>query len=505
MSLLPEPPATPPVVWTIAGSDSCGGAGTQADLKTFQALGVHGCSVIAALTAQNSKEVRATAAVPAALLKAQLEALKADLPPKAIKIGMLGDAEGIEILAEMLEKIGIYTVCDPVLVSSSGTALIDVEAVAAMKQLLFQRVDLLTPNRNEAETLLGRKLASDSDIEQAAAELRAAGPKAVIIKGWDSDHSFVQDFYCGAHEKFWLTSPKRKGQTARGTGCTFASTLAAAYALGFHEADAGVIAKAYVNKCLGLQKQIGQGMPFLTHEQWPVTPEDMPWLTPNAAAGRARPSFPDCGPQPLGFYPVVDSFDWLKRLLPLGVTTAQLRIKNFAGTALDDEIRKSIDFARLHNCRLFINDHWQLAIRHKAYGVHLGQEDLAAADTGAIEKSGLRLGISTHCYSEVARALALRPSYMAIGPIFPTTLKSMNYAPQGIKALAQWRKMLSASLVAIGGIALEQAPALREAGADGVAVVSDITKNAHPEKRARSWLSLMQQGPIVNFTRSINQ
>src|SRR5262249_53219508 len=150
-----------------------------------------------------------------------------------------------------------------------------------------------------------------------------------------------------------------------------------------------------------------------------------------------------------------DSCDWLRKLLPLGVKTAQLRIKKLDGKELEDEIASAIELAKKYQCRLFINDYWELAVRFSAYGIHLGQEDLLKADIERIHSAGLRLGVSTHCYSEVARALALRPSYLAIGPIHATTTKEMKFAPQGIEALKRWRRTLRYPLVAIGGCILD--------------------------------------------------
>lgn len=206
----------------------------------------------------------------------------------------------------------------------------------------------------------------------------------------------------------------------------------------------------------------------------------------------SAPAFPDCGPSPLGFYPIVDSTAWLERLLPLGVTTAQLRNKNLQGEELENEIRAAIVLGRKYNCRLFINDYWELAIKHSAYGVHLGQEDLDTADLQAIACARLRLGISTHDLAEVERAQKIQPSYYAIGPIFETTLKKMKAAPQGVAAIKKWRAMLIGPLVAIGGITLERAPEILAAGTDGIAIVSDITQNASPELRTKAWLNLFR-------------
>ena len=478
----------PPIAWSMAGSDPSAGGGLQADLKTFAALGAHGCTVITALTAQNTGTVRATSPVSSAMLADQITVLRDDLPPRAIKIGMLGDAAGVRVIAEALDSLAAYTVYDPVMISSSGTALMGDETLAAMRELLLPRVDLLTPNRAETEFLTGLSLRNDADVERAANTLLALGPKAVVIKGWDSGAGLCQDYFCSSTMSFWLTLPKRDSAVPRGTGCTMASALAAAHAFGFDESDAAVIAKAYVHRCLRQSHKRGGGAPLAEHQAWPPEPEDFPWLTATAEGGPTRLLFPDCGTQPLGFYPVVDSVAWLRRLLPLGVTTAQLRVKNLNGEALAEEIRQAVLLSRQYKTRLFINDYWRLAIDHGAYGIHVGQEDLDTTDLTAIAASGLRLGISTHSYAEAARAHALRPSYIALGPIFPTTLKSMRFAPQGLDTLKIWRSLFTCPLVAIGGITLESAHAVRKTGVDSIAVVSDITQNADPEGRVRQWM-----------------
>lgn len=163
--------------------------------------------------------------------------------------------------------------------------------------------------------------------------------------------------------------------------------------------------------------------------------------------------------------------------MPLGITTIQLRIKN-PGSNLSDMIAQAVSLAQKYQVRLFINDHWQLAIEHGAYGVHLGQEDIDSADLKAISEAGLRLGISTHSYYEIARAHAIGPSYIAIGPIYPTKTKVMKFSERGLERLSQWVKLLKPrySLTAIGGISLERAPGVLATGVKSCAVVTAITQ-----------------------------
>ncbi|WP_208094759.1 thiamine phosphate synthase [Cronobacter sakazakii] len=182
-------------------------------------------------------------------------------------------------------------------------------------------------------------------------------------------------------------------------------------------------------------------------------------------------------PHRLGLYPVVDSVEWVTRLLDAGVRTVQLRIKDKTDAEVETDIAAAIALGQRYHARLFINDYWRLAIKHQAYGVHLGQEDLQTADLDAIRNAGLRLGVSTHDDMEIDVALAVRPSYIALGHVFPTQTKQMPSAPQGLAQLAAHVKRLGDyPTVAIGGISLERAPAVLETGVGSIAVVSAITQ-----------------------------
>jgi thiamine-phosphate pyrophosphorylase len=190
------------------------------------------------------------------------------------------------------------------------------------------------------------------------------------------------------------------------------------------------------------------------------------------------------------FYLIVDSTEWLSRLLPRGVKLVQLRIKDRP----DDAVRREIATARAlcaqHGAQLVVNDYWRLAIEAGCDFVHLGQSDLAAADLGAIRRSGLRLGISTHDDAELDRALAARPDYIALGPIYPTLLKAMPFPPQGLARIGEWkRKIAPLPLVGIGGITLERVRGVLDAGADSVAVVTDILRHADPESRSEDFVA----------------
>jgi thiamine-phosphate pyrophosphorylase len=194
-------------------------------------------------------------------------------------------------------------------------------------------------------------------------------------------------------------------------------------------------------------------------------------------------------PYPDRFYPVVDTVAWVARLAKLNVGTVQLRAKDLDAAKADVLVRDALAAVRGTATKLVVNDYWRAAIDNGAQHLHLGQEDLADADLTAIRKAGLTLGVSTHDEDELANALKTDPDYVALGPIFFTTLKSMRFAPQGIERISRWKKMIgSLPLVAIGGIKLEHAADIFAAGADSVAVVSDVTQNADPDARVRAWL-----------------
>ena len=188
--------------------------------------------------------------------------------------------------------------------------------------------------------------------------------------------------------------------------------------------------------------------------------------------------FKNCGNTPLGAYPLVDRADKLEILFSLGITTAQLRVKDLKNEALEKEIIKAIKISNKYNARLFVNDFWKLAIKHKAYGIHLGQEDLIDADLEAIHKANIRLGLSTHTTKEIEMALEIEPSYLAIGPIFETTSKIVNYDTVGIEELKKWSQNVPYPIVAIGGINLDNIQDIIEIpSVNGIAMISQFLEN----------------------------
>ena len=478
-----------PVVLTIAGSEATGVAGIAVDLRVLAALGAHGAPVITANTAQQA-DGGARNAVAADVLDSQLAAA-AQLAPPVVKTGLLADAAQIARVASFCAQTRALLVCDPVLRSSADMALTAADVPAALREMLLPRVALLTPNLAEAEALTGIAIRTAADVERAAATLRELGAAAVLIKGGHGGGDSSSDYLSSAEQTCWLHSPRQPAANRRGTGCALASAAAAALALGYGIADAVVIAKMAINQGLRQGYACGGREGPVRIDRFPDAALDLPALTP-AADYRAPPPFPGCNAPRLGLYPIVDRARWLARLLPQGVATVQLRVKDLQAEALRAEIRAAIALAREYGARLFVNDHWQIALEEGAYGVHLGQEDLRDADIEALRGAGLRLGISTHCHHEAARAHALRPSYVACGPIYETTAKAMPWVPHGLDGLRYWRRVFADyPLVAIGGIDAARTPGVAATGVDGVAMISGLTRHADPEATARALVGLL--------------
>ena len=194
------------------------------------------------------------------------------------------------------------------------------------------------------------------------------------------------------------------------------------------------------------------------------------------------------------FYPIVPDLDWMRRIVPAGVRVVQLRLKDASADEVKRQIAGSIDVCRQHGCQLIVNDYWREAIELGADYIHLGQEDLAEADVPSIKARGIRFGLSSHSHEELDIALAAKPDYVALGPIWETRLKAMKWAPQGLDRITDWKSRIgSLPLVAIGGITPERAPSVVSAGADSVAVITDFFTHPDPVGRVRTWLAWAEE------------
>lgn len=525
------PLAPRPVVWVLAGSDSSSGAGCQADLLTGHDLDVHVCTLVTAITAQNSLGVTSVMAVPVELLQAQWQALINDMPPAVIKIGMLADPVQVQALAGWLATAKacwptLQVVLDPVGVASSGDPLC-APGTRQSLALLWPYVDLLTPNALELAELTRSPISSPATTLAACAQLVAAGVGAVLAKGghhpemadqekavWPSGQCV--DLLATATGEWWLVLPRLPSRHSHGSGCTLASAVACLLAHGYDLADAVTLARAYVQQGLHAAQPIGHGPGPVAHTGWPRRPDCLPQILPVRHDGQhtvhdqpslalcdqwlalnRRPAFAACPPR-LGFYPVVDSLEWVKRLLGWGVKTLQLRIKQSVDGRMESDIADAILLARRAGAHLFINDHWALALKLGAWGVHLGQEDMVQADLSALAQAGIRVGLSTHGPFELACALGWRPSCVALGHLFPTQTKQMPSRPQGILGLQRQLPLCGATpTIAIGGIDLSRVDAVRATGVGSIAVVSAITAAVDPQQSVRAFYAAMAALPLV--------
>ena len=505
-----------PVVLTLAGNDCSGMAGLAMDIRTQTALGIHTAPVTTANTAQSHTGVDAVNAVDNRVLESQLKATSA-LPFAVIKSGLIANLQQITQIKAFVEKQPVPWVCDPVLKASSGEQLHDSASandntfnksvlnnhqpnddyLSRFKTELLPHISVITPNRDEAVALTGQPIKNHQDVEHAAEKLLAMGAQSVVIKGGHrlsqspQFNNWCQDYFSDGNKSFWLSSKRLDTVNSRGTGCAFASALASALALEYPIYDAVVIAKMAVHQGLrlGYGHDLAQGP--ISIQAFPDKQIDLPCLTSQGDFALESFKFTDCNSPTMGLYPVVDRASWIPRLAPLGVSTIQLRVKDLADEPLIDEIKSAIKLAKQHNCRLFINDYWQLAIKLGAYGVHLGQEDLDTADIEAIQKAGLALGISTHCHYEVARAHSYQPSYIACGPVYPTDSKIMPWIPHDLQGLSYWRRVLNYPLTAIGGINRSRIADVAKTGVDAIAMISAITQADDPEQVAADFVKLI--------------
>ncbi|MER2491411.1 thiamine phosphate synthase [Catenovulum sediminis] len=521
-----ENTASRPIVWSIAGSDCSGGAGIQADLKTMHNLGCDVCTVITANTAQNSFGVQEINAVSNQVLLSQLDSLAQDRLPSVIKIGLLANSQQVEIVASWILDLQNSAplpriVYDPVAIASAGGSLAEEDIIPSIKEKLLPLVDVLTPNAEECQRLSGVYIINWESMIEASRGLMKLGVGACIIKGGhiDVDTSHCVDMADIGEQQYWLASKRNFSEHNHGTGCTYASAIAALLAQGYLLRDAATVAKAFINQGLAEAASFQGAYGPIRQGQWPLNPLDYPEIVQSGSPvankldweigpGNATwaTDFAACNTQSLGLYPVVDSAEWIEKLAKLGVKTIQLRIKNATQETLRAQIKKSVELGKQYNLRLFINDYWQLAIQYQAYGVHLGQEDIQSANLQAIKKAGLRLGISTHGEFELLSALQVKPSYIAVGAIYPTNTKDMTGQIQGVRRLSRYLKLVEGAIpmVAIGGITKANAPDVAATGVGSIAVVTAITQAENVAMTVEYFKQILSESNALEQNEQLN-
>ncbi|RZL08845.1 MAG: hypothetical protein EOP40_11780 [Rubrivivax sp.] len=495
---------SPPIVWSIAGLDTAGGAGLSADQRAADALGVHLCPVVACLTAQHSCGVQATQPIDGAWLEAQLRALAHDLPPHAIKTGLLGSVEAVKLVARWVDRLRaahpertIALVVDPVFgATAGGVALSNDDLIEAYERHLLPRATLLTPNRAEARRLLGQPARHDGSrdtLPDLAAELRRLGATGVSITGGDADpgEAHCQDWIDTPQAQGWLSAPRVATRHHHGTGCTFAMGAAAALALGHSVADALVLAKMLTHHALTGGHAAGQGAGPVTARTgfaagpaqggaplpWLGLGREAPWRLTHAAPDMAAtastapvalpPLFLPSALPDDGLYGIVATGDRVQDAIAAGLQCVQLRHKAHADLA--EHLATSMAAASRAGITLFINDHWRETLQAlpdlvapvkgqpARIGVHLGQEDLLALSLTErhellAARHRLALGLSSHSLWELARAAGCGASVIACGPVQATTTKDMPWHPQGEHNLRWWVAHSPVPVLGIGGL-----------------------------------------------------
>lgn len=503
----------PPIIWSVAGTDSGGGAGLSADTRAAAAFGVHLCPVVAAVTAQNSGGVSAVHPLPRDQVLAQMQALVSDLRPTVIKTGLLGSVDAVHALCEVLDTLRrsgpVALVIDPVLsATAGGSAFANATLLRAYREQLLPRAQMITPNRREAELLLG---SAGQNRELMARMLQGLGAEAVCITGGDDDagdHKLALDWLLSPQASGYLALPRLPQTHHHGSGCTFATSAAAALARGFVSADAVVLAKmaTWVAVQGGHAAGAGAG-PVRACADFMFEPAAMPVMSfGNEAVDtdtlrRWSQVLRSVNEKPVdwGLYAITDQPQRVAELAAAGVTQIQLRIKTDGSLHQQADLRTAIRDAQVamadHNGhQLWINDHWRLAIQEPGVGLHLGQEDwaaLSADDKKLLLNSRGKLGISSHSLWELARARGLNPHYIACGPVWPTTTKDMPWRPQGLRNLAWWAHMAGRPVVAIGGLLEpEQVQACAAAGASAACLVRALElPGANVAPFAAAWAS----------------
>ncbi|MCJ8314360.1 MAG: thiamine phosphate synthase [Saccharospirillaceae bacterium] len=467
-------------VWTIAAQDSAGISGISADVRVFESFNCHVCQITTAVTAQSIDDSVSIQKIDANIIKDQLNVLLKSHRPDAIKIGVLIDKSQVDVIVDFLAEhnLNIPIVFDPVLSATSGLEF-NVLTLNDLKPLL-KFVTVFTPNTDELSIL-------SNGGTQAILDCAV---KALYLKGGHTDLSvdyFVDQLITNNSPNLYFHNLKQN-KKIRATGCSFSSLLAV-YLMDYPVNDAVTMANASLQKSIKTSEYKINGFNILKSFSKSIDLNDYPDVS-HCILKTQNKAFELCAP--LELYPVVDSVLWIKKLAQWGVKTLQIRIKDQTGEELENSIKQATLICKEHDIQFFVNDYWQLAIKYNAYGVHLGQEDIQVADIELIRKAGVKIGISTHGETEFCIAKSIKPSYIAIGAIFPTDTKEVQVV--GLDNLSKWVEVLTPNypLCAIGGIGFKNIKTVLDSQVGSVALVSAICSANEPQKATKSLLEYFE-------------
>lgn len=481
---------------TIAGSDPSGGAGIQADLKTFSALGVYGATAITAVTVQNTQSVKYVHKLPPQVVYDQIVAVMEDVTVDAVKIGMVNDAETLDAIVRALTAYRPkFLVVDPVMVSTSGCALMQPDALAIMKERLLPMADLVTPNLPEAWTLAG----TDTSVDDAAQAILRLGVKALLIKGGHAEGKTKTDYiyiYKGESVKrVEFTAETVDTLNTHGTGCTLSSAIAALLARGNGLEDAVRQAKEYLTEALkaGADVHVGRGHGPVCHFYdsevmrfcgYKVVRYDRKTLKPYNLKTASRLQFITHFTDKYSYY------DSAMMALDGGCRWIQLRMKDAGEAEIERVARLILPECRRRGAVFVIDDHVELALRVGADGVHLGKNDMPVDEARSLAGDGFIIGGTANTFEDVQRLAAQGADYIGCGPFRFTTTKK-NLAPmlglEGYKRILSQMKEcgIGLPLVAIGGITSDDIPQLMTAGVSGIALSGSVLRAEQPVEEMR--------------------
>ena len=481
---------------TIAGSDPSGGAGIQADLKTFSALGVYGATAITAITVQNTQSVKYVHKLPPQVVYDQIVAVMEDVTVDAVKIGMVNDAETLDAIVRALTAYRPkFLVVDPVMVSTSGCALMQPDALAIMKERLLPMADLVTPNLPEAWTLAG----TDTSVDDAAQAILRLGVKALLIKGGHAEGNTKTDYlyiYKGEGVKrVEFTAETVDTPNTHGTGCTLSSAIAALLACGNGLEDAVRQAKEYLTEALkaGADVHVGCGHGPVCHFYadrvmrlcgYKVVPFNRITLKPYNLKTASRLQFITHFTDKYSYY------DSAMMALEGGCRWIQLRMKDACEDEIERVARLILPECRRKGAVFVIDDHVELALRVGADGVHLGKNDMPVDEARRLAGDGFIIGGTANTFEDVQRLAAQGANYIGCGPFRFTTTKK-NLAPmlglEGYKRILSQMKEcgIGLPLVAIGGITSDDIPQLMAAGVSGIALSGSVLRAEQPVEEMR--------------------
>ena len=469
---------------TIAGSDSGGGAGIQADIKTMSALGCYASSVVTAVTAQNTKQVFCIQNIEAAVVEAQLRAVLTDLRPDAIKIGMVGCAENIKTIAQVLAEYNdIPLVIDPVMVSTSGNKLMEEEAISTFCRHLLPMATVLTPNIAEAEVLAHRTITTVADIDEAAKQILKLGCKALLIKGGHIEGNEKTDrlYFSDKSKPLIFESETIDSSNTHGTGCTLSSAIASFLARGLRLEEAVAKAKNYISQAIraGANVCIGGGHGAVNHffcpEKLIKTMNNIQFIT------HENQRF--------------DYVEGAEMALRGGCKWVQLRMKDATDNKFLSIGRKVATLCRSYNATFLLDDRVHLVAELGADGVHLGKNDMPISEARRILGNEKIIGGTANTFADVQHLAAQGADYIGCGP-FRYTPTKRNLAP--ILSLEDYRNILkqmqqagiSLPLIAIGGIVSTDIAALRDIGVSGIAVSGAVLEAADPIKEMKKLIEI---------------